>query len=50
MTIYRVEVDLGDGEVTLDEVGALFGGLFVGESCVLWEHTTRAPGFRLVET
>ena len=38
------EVDLSDGEVALNQIGALPGRLSVGKSCVLREHPTGTSG------
>ena len=39
----EVEVDLSDGEVALNQIGALPGRLSVTKSCVLREHSTGTP-------
>ena len=38
------EVDLSDGEIALNQIGALPRRLSVGNSCVLREHPTGTPG------
>ena len=37
------EVDLSDGEIALNQIGALPRRLSVGKSCVLGEHSTGTP-------
>ena len=34
----KFELHLGYGQITLDQICPLSGGLSVGPSCVLWEH------------